>query len=143
MIRSQKTEGIVVKRRNLGETDRLLTIFTKDFGKITVKATGVRKIASRRAPHIELLNFVQIGLYRAGGMPVLTDAHMVEDFANIKKDLTLCGFAYHLCELIDGLLPENQVHEDVYERFKETLVKLANGRDVASTLHDFEMDLLQ
>jgi len=54
-MKSYKTEGIIIKRKNFGEADRILTIFTKNKGKISIVAKGVRKINSRRAPHIELL----------------------------------------------------------------------------------------
>ncbi|PIZ97846.1 MAG: DNA repair protein RecO, partial [Candidatus Levybacteria bacterium CG_4_10_14_0_2_um_filter_35_8] len=59
-MNSYKTEGIVIKRRNLGEADKILTIFTKRYGKIQVKAPGIRKINSRRSPHVELLNYSAI-----------------------------------------------------------------------------------
>ena len=63
-MRSFKAEGIVIKRSNYSEADRIVTIFTKKNGKIKVKANGVRKIASRRSPHIELFNYCVFGLYQ-------------------------------------------------------------------------------
>jgi DNA repair protein RecO (recombination protein O) len=45
-------EGIILKRRNLGETDRILTVFSRQYGKIKILAKGVRKINSRRSGHI-------------------------------------------------------------------------------------------
>ena len=45
-------EGIVLKRRNVGEADRILTVFTRTNGKMIIKAVGVRKIASKRSSHI-------------------------------------------------------------------------------------------
>ena len=56
-MRSFKTEGIVIKRRNFNEADRIITVFSKRNGKINIKASGVRKITSRRSPHLELLNY--------------------------------------------------------------------------------------
>ena len=64
MSRAYKTEAIIIKRRNFGEADRILTILTKNYGKIQVRAPGVRKITSRRSSHIELLNFSSLTLYR-------------------------------------------------------------------------------
>jgi len=107
-MRNLKVDGIILKRKNVGEADRILTVFTKQFGKLSIKAAGVRKIASRRASHIELLNLVQMGLYKGQGMHVLTEAVSTESFSSIKADLTKVGFAYHICELVDGLCPEGQ-----------------------------------
>ena len=79
-MRSFRTEGIVIKRSNYSEADRIVTIFTKQSGKITVRATGVRKIASRRSPHLELLNYCIFGLYLGKNMPVLTEVESKESF---------------------------------------------------------------
>ena len=55
-MRNFKTEGIIIKRRDYGEADRILTVMTREYGKLKIKAKGVRKITSRRSAHIELLN---------------------------------------------------------------------------------------
>ena len=58
-----KTEGIILRRRDFGEADRILTVFSLHRGKISVIAKGVRRITSRRAGNVELLNRVQMFLY--------------------------------------------------------------------------------
>ncbi len=129
-MRNLRTEGIVIKRKNYGEADRILTILTKDHGKISVKATGVRKITSRRSSHIELLNHVAMGLYKANAFPVLTEAKMIEDFAPVKNDFSKVGLAYHLCELIDGLCAENQENSKVFFLLRNFLTQLAEGDEL-------------
>ncbi|MBI2034995.1 MAG: DNA repair protein RecO [Candidatus Levybacteria bacterium] len=124
-MRTFKTEGIIIKRRNIGEADRFLIVFTKNYGKITVKAVGVRKIMSRRSGHVELLNHSVLTLYKSGyGLPILTETQALEDFSEIKRDLTKIGFAYHICELVDGLCPENQDNRAVFSLLFDTLKKL-------------------
>src|SRR3990167_5613366 len=59
-MNSFATEAVVLKRRDFGEADRLVTFFTKRKGKVVALAKGVRKVTSRRAPNIELLNHVRI-----------------------------------------------------------------------------------
>jgi DNA repair protein RecO (recombination protein O) len=142
-MRSFKTEGIVIKRSNYSEADRIVTIFTKKNGKIKVKATGVRKITSRRSPHIELLNYCVFNLYQGRNMFTLTEVDSRESFPLLKKDLKRIGFAYHVCELIDGLCPENQEHEDVFMLLGRTLRKLSKEENLSAVVHEFELDLLQ
>jgi recombinational DNA repair protein (RecF pathway) len=129
-MRNIRTEGIVIKRRNYGEADRILTVLTKDHGKIAIKASGVRKITSRRSSHIELLNHAVLNLYKANAFPVLTEAKMIEDFSPIKNDFEKVGLAYHLCELIDGLCPDNQENSRVFFLLRNFLTQLAQGDDV-------------
>lgn len=141
-MRSYKTEGIVIKRRNFGEADRILTVFTKREGKIKVKAAGVRRINSRRSPHIELLNHSFLTLHKGQSLPILTEAEAIENFSQIKKNLTKIGFAYHICELIDGLCAENQENKTVFALLLETLRRLSKEEDVADIIYGFEIELL-
>jgi DNA repair protein RecO (recombination protein O) len=140
-MRTFKTEGIVIKRRNNGEADKFLTIFTKDFGKMQLKATGVRRIASKRSPHVELLNLVEISFYKGKGMPVLVEAQSKKTFDYLKSDLMTIGLAYHLCELIDGLCPEDELHRDIFFLFEKTLSELTSENSL-EVIHGFEVELL-
>jgi len=142
-MRSFKTEGIVIKRSNYSEADRIVTIFTKQNGKIKIKATGVRKIASHRSPHIEPLNYCIFSLYQGKGMPVLTEVLSKECFPSLKKDLKRIGFAYHVCELIDGLCAENQESADIFMLLGRTLRKLSTQENLKEIIYEFELELLR
>ncbi len=142
-MRSFRAEGIVIKRSNYSEADRIVTIFTKRSGKIKVKAAGVRRIASKRSPHIEPLNYCIFGLYQGKGMPVLTEVESKESFPLLKKDLKRIGFAYHVCELIDGLCAENQENPEVFMLLGRTLRKLSKEEDLQLVIYEFELELLR
>lgn len=144
MIRSFKTEGIIIKRRNFGELDRILTVLTKTNGKIQVRAPGVRKITSRRSSHIELLNLCILTLYKSSRslFPILTDVESMEEFLPIKNNLHKIGFAYYVCELVDKLCAERDENKNVFFLLRETLYRLVNNYDVGSIIKDFENELL-
>jgi DNA repair protein RecO (recombination protein O) len=143
-MRSYKVAGIIVKRTNVGEADRILTVFTKEQGKIHIKAKGVRKITSRRSSHVELLNHCIFNLYKGKGMPVLTEIEPIQTFQSIKTALQKTGFAYYICELIEGLCPEGQENAGVFALLITVLeqVSLAKGIDILATVHRFEVALL-
>ncbi len=138
-------EAVILKRRNIGEKDKIITVFTKKYGKISVKAKGVRKITSKRSPHIELFNLTQISLYKSSVnfMPILTEAHIIEDFSNIKKHLRKIGYAYYICELINGLTAENQENLSVFYLLKSTLYNLCHEDDELTVISNFERKLLE
>lgn len=142
-MRAFKTEGIVIKRSNYSEADRIVTIFTKQNGKIKIKATGVRKIASRRSGHIELLNYCIFSLYQGKSMPVLTEVESKESFPLLKKDLKRIGLAYHVCELIDGLCAENQENQSVFMLLGKTLRKISKEENLSQVIYEFELELLR
>lgn len=122
-----KTEGIILKRRDFGEADRILTVFSQKKGKISVLAKGVRRITSRRAGNVELLNRVVIYLHQGKGMPILTEATSLDTYPKLKEDLTLSTYAYHLIELVDKLTAENQENMVLYEDLVRVLEKLSRS----------------
>jgi DNA repair protein RecO (recombination protein O) len=143
-MRTYKVEGIVLKRRNFGEADRILTILSKEFGKITVKAPGVRRIPSRRSSHVELLNLSQFALYGSSKIffPVVTEAQTLEGFSEIKKDLHKIGQALYICELINGLCADNQENRKVFFNLKTVLLELSVTSNTYRLVKKFEEDLL-
>ena len=143
-MRTHKIEGIILRRRNFGEADRILTVLSKEFGKIQVKAPGVRKIPSRRSSHVELLNFSQLTLYASSKvfMPIVTEAQTLDDFSSIKDNLRKIGYAYYICELVNGLCPDNQENRDVFFHLKSTLSELAKTLNILTLVKEFEENLL-
>lgn len=123
-MRGFKTEGVILKRRDFGEADRILTIFTLHRGKISVLAKGVRRITSRRAGNVELLNRVSMFLHQTKGMPILTEAESLDTYQKLKEDLTLSTYAYHIIELVDKLTAENQESRILYGHIVEVLRRL-------------------
>ena len=142
-MRNIKTTGIIIKRIDVGEADKILTIMTHDQGKIQVKAKGVRKITSHRSSHVDLFNHTEVSLYKSTRMPILTEAQTIESYSDIKNDLTKVGLAYHICELIDGLCPENQENREAFFLLKDLLDELSTSRNLGQLIHDFEIRLLQ
>src|SRR3990167_5881303 len=124
-MRGFKTEGVILKRKNFGEADRILTVFTQSRGKISIVAKGVRRITSRRAGNVELLNRVSLFLYQGKGMPILTEAEGLE---NLKSDLTLSTVAFHIIELVDKLTAENQENRILYEHLVNCLKRLERNQ---------------
>ncbi len=136
-----KVEGIILKRRNLGEADRILTVFTHQKGKISVLAKGVRRIHSRRAGNVELLNRVLLYLHQAKTFLILTEASSLETYQKLKEDLTLSTYAFHIIELVDKLTAENQENRILYEDLVNVLQRLSrNPRQIL--VRAFEVKIL-
>lgn len=126
-----KTEGIILKRRDFGEADRILTAFSFHRGKISIIAKGVRRITSRRAGNVELLNRVQMFLHPGKQFLILTEATSLDTYQKIKEDLTLLTYAYHIIELVDKMTAENQDNPILYTHIVEVLNRLsANPRQI-------------
>lgn len=123
---SVSTEGLILRRSNFGEADRMVTVLTDRYGKISVVARGVRRITSRRAGNIEILNRVKLHLFHARGF-TLTEAEAIETYPKLKANLGLSTAAFHVIELIDRLTPEAQVNRSLYDLTISVLALLENN----------------
>ncbi len=133
-------EALILKRSNFGEADRMITILTKHLGKISIIARGVRRITSRRAGNVELLNLVKLGLFKAKGY-TLTEAESIETFPRIKSNLAVSTAAFHVLELTNKLLAEDDPNSRAYDLIVVTLRKLeSNPRQII--LRAFEIKIL-
>lgn len=121
-MRTSKLTGIIIKRSNFGDASKYLTVFSREQGKIRLVAKGIRKIRSRRAPHLELFNFTQIQTYK----DVIVEAKIINDFSKLKSDLKITGYLFYLAEVLDKILPEHQPHEEVFDNLTNHLTSLTS-----------------
>jgi DNA repair protein RecO (recombination protein O) len=118
---SYSTEAIVLKRSDLGEADRILTLFTPGKGKIHAVAKGTRRPISKLAGHVDLLCRSQLQLALGRNLDIVTQAEGRENFLHLRADLwhMTCGF--YLAELVDRFVEDHTQHYDIYVLLLETL----------------------
>lgn len=143
-IRVYRVEAIILKRKNVGEADRILTIFTKEYGKLRVIAKGIRKISSRRAPHLEIFTRVTMIIHVGITFESVSEVTPMDTFSTLRSDLARVSLGYYLCELTDSLLPERQKHEDVYKMLWDALATLNDKRvkDIYYHSKQFTLEIL-
>jgi len=143
-VNTYKTEGIILKRSDFGEADRLLTIFTKRQGKIRVLAKGVRRLTSRKGGNLELFNQVRIFVREGKSLDLVTEVELLRSFGEWRKDLPKVAVAYQLCELADKLTAEHQKHPEVYELLAQNLSDLTNSvPDCQLLIANYQLSLLE
>ena len=107
--------AVIIGRKNYGEADRILTIFTEKNGKMIIRAKGVRLNHSKRRGHIELFNTIKAQIIEGRGFAVLAQTELIEDRSSIKSNIKLLRIAYHLTELVSRLTPEHEKHGEVFD----------------------------
>ncbi|EKD66911.1 MAG: DNA repair protein RecO, partial [uncultured bacterium] len=73
-----RVSAFILRRSNVGEADKILTIFSKKIGKLRVIAKGIRKISSRRGPHVDLFNEVSMMLHHGKTMDIVTEVTTIK-----------------------------------------------------------------
>lgn len=139
------THAIVLKRRNVAETDRIVTIFSKEYGRMRVYARGVRRVHSRRSAYLEVFSHTVLVLHRGKTWDSVTEATPLHAFSRLRSDLARVSNSYYLCELVDALLPERQEHRDVYMLLLGTLTALndVTQTDPIEISEQFALELLR
>jgi DNA repair protein RecO (recombination protein O) len=137
-----KTKGIILKRTNLGEADRILTIYTLDYGKIKVIAKGVRKIKSKLAGNLELFCLDDLVIAEGKNLDIVCGAVTEKCFFDLRNDLKATHTAYYLADVVDKLSEEEEPHKEVFE-FLDNLLEEINGGNAAILLPYFEIKFLK
>ena len=141
-----KTEGVILKRSNYGEADRILTIYTKQYGKIRAIAKGVRKITSRKGGNLELFNHCVLFLAEGRNLDIITEAQVINSFSRLSQDLQKTAAAFYIVELVDQLTPDRQANRQVFDLLIEGLAQIsadANADERGKSIERFEVSLLR
>jgi len=138
VTRNYRTEGIILKRLNLGETDRILTIFSKYHGKIKAIAKGVRRLKSRKGGSLELFNHVSLYLAEGKNFDIITDVEIINNFIKQRQGLKWIAGAFQIAEAIDKLTAEKQSNRQAFE-----LLKKALSSSYQDIVLKFEIELLK
>lgn len=142
--RSFRLEAIVLRHANWGEADRLLTLYTRERGKVRAVAKGIRKIKSRKAGHLEPFTRVILQVARGRDLLVVTQAEAIDTYQPLRMDLLKMGYASYLVELLDRFTYEEESENNqIFRLLTETLARLTTEPEPWLTLRYYEMRLLE
>lgn len=143
--RLYRTHAVVLRRRDFKDADRILTVFTPNYGKLELLAKGIRKTTSRKAGHLELFSHSALMVAKGRTWDIVTEVVGVESFPAIRTDLDKISQANYIGELVDCFTEsgdENQPLWDLLILTLQELNQLPPGQDGLMLLHWFEMHLL-
>ncbi|HHS96831.1 MAG TPA: DNA repair protein RecO [Chloroflexi bacterium] len=143
--RLYQIDAIVIRRRDQGEADRVLTLCTPQ-GKVAVIAKGVRKVHSRKAGHLELFAHTRLVLARSrSSWDIVSQAETVEPHTSLRGDLTRGTYARYVAELYDRFVAEGEGGEPLFDLLRRTLGYLCEakpGREMNLLVRAYEQRLL-
>lgn len=122
-----KTQGIVLKYTNLGEADKILTILTRNKGKLKAVAKGCRKPKSSLLASSELFVFSEFVLYKGSSLYHITQAETRETFYNLRNDLLKLSYGVFFVEMADAVSEEELSSERLFILLAKALYYLAEG----------------
>jgi DNA repair protein RecO (recombination protein O) len=138
--RLYRSQGIIIKRVDVGEADRIVTILTPQ-GKIEATARGVRKTTSKLAGHLELLSVCQLQLARGRSRDVITQSVAVERFGRLQVSLLRMAAGYYVAELTDVLVGDEDAASPAFAALSETLHALSSAEQIDMIVHWYTLAL--
>ncbi len=143
--RLYRTHALILRRRDHRDADRILTVFTPNYGKLELIAKGVRKTTSRKAGHLELFGHTSLLVAQARTWDIITEAVNVNSFTALRSDLERIGMAGYLCELVDCFTESDDENQPLWDLILAALHELDDLASPVSPLllqHWFELHLL-
>jgi DNA repair protein RecO (recombination protein O) len=102
--RVYRAEAVVLRRADFGEADRLVTLLTRDQGKVRALAKGARRPTSRHSGNLESFAHAQLLLARGRDLDIITQSELIHPFRSLREDLQAASHAFYLAEVTDAFL---------------------------------------
>lgn len=112
-----KIEAFVIRTNRITESSRVLTLYSREMGKVKCVAKGVGRPKSKLGGKVELFNLIEGDLYKkeTTELGVLSGAGLLEDFKGISEDARKYGFASAWCEVLDRTSHSEEPHPETFE----------------------------
>jgi DNA repair protein RecO (recombination protein O) len=136
-----RDEGVVLKTTKLGEADRIVTLMTRDNGKVQAVAKGVRKTKSRFGGRLEPFSYVNLIIYRGRNLDTITSVEIRESFDIVRTDYARLLAAAALVEVVEKITPDRERLIPVYSLLVSGLQAIARDKG-ASVVPAFMVKLL-
>jgi DNA repair protein RecO (recombination protein O) len=140
--RAYKTRAIVLRARNLGEADRIYTLFTSLRGKVDAVAKGVRRTKSHIAGRLEFLSEVALTMHRGRNLDVITSADLISTQWSDLVDPAAFGAGNVVAELVDAFCEPDLAMPDAYALLRDAVRGLARADDPAALVPRFALRFL-
>ena len=122
-----KDEGVVLKTIKLGEADRIVTLYTRETGKVRAVAKGIRKTKSRFGGRLEPFTHVQLLIYKGRNLDTITSADIITSFDEVRRDYLKITSAAALTDIVEKMTPDREPAPSVYSLLRHGLAAVADG----------------
>ncbi len=123
-----EVKGLVIRTLDLSENDKLLTLFTEEYGKVTAVANGSRALKSRYLAAAQLFCYGHYVLYQRGEKYWVREVSLIESFFDLRADLSRMSLAAYICDVADDVVEENAPEKPFLRLVLNSLYAIASGK---------------
>tara|TARA_Y100000817_G_scaffold259652_1_gene213641 strand:+ start:611 stop:1381 length:771 start_codon:yes stop_codon:yes gene_type:complete len=136
------TEGLILNHRDFGETDLLVTLFTKSFGKVPVVARRAKMPNSKFSSGVQLLNKVKVSIGRGRNLDHLNECEIIDSFQIIKSNLTLLSKGLFSSELVVNFIQDRTPNIQIFNALEQNLNNLETQKNIDQSMIWFQLQLI-
>lgn len=134
MAQERVVEGLVLRRWNAQESDKWVSLLTREHGKLRLRVRGAHKQGSKMGMLSEPLNILRTRVIQGRRQQLMAQPQMVATFVRVRGDLERLSAALALMELLDRWLPEEHAEPLLYETALIALNALEAGQQVQTVM---------
>ncbi|MEF3304646.1 DNA repair protein RecO [Paenibacillus sp. GYB003] len=138
-----RVEGIVLRTIDYGEGNKILTVFSKEAGKLSIMARGAKKLKSRHSAIAQPFTYGEFICYKTGSMGTLNNGDIWNAYNRLKEDIHKTAYASYLMEMTDRMLGENERNAPLFDQLKAALDALDEDKDPQIVTNIYEMKMLR
>jgi DNA repair protein RecO (recombination protein O) len=140
--RLYRCQGIVIRRRDFGEADRLLTVISDRYGKLRLLAKGTRRTQSRLAGHLEPYARTSLLIARGRNLDIVTQAQVLDVFPAMRASEEAIAHAGYWADLLDALTVERQENVAAFTTLRGALAAADRGEELYLVTRVLETEML-
>ncbi|MGL4642149.1 MAG: DNA repair protein RecO [Cetobacterium sp.] len=129
-----KTKGLIVKKVDFGEGDRIITVFSENFGKIDLLVKGIRKSKKRDQSSVDLLTLSNFTFYKKGDNFILNTIDPIEFFYDLKKDIEKLEISSYILSIINEIILPGERKKEFFQRLEKALYFIVKNNNYTNFL---------
>ena len=122
-----ETNGLVILEKSVGESDRLVTVLTRQEGVLRAFAQQAKKVKSSKLCATQLLSYSRFTIYKGRDKYIINEAQPIEVFFDLRRDMERLSLAQYFCELAGALAPQETEAGDFLRLMLNALHFLSKG----------------
>jgi DNA repair protein RecO (recombination protein O) len=138
-----KTKAISLRARPFAEADKLVTLFTREHGKIRAVARSARRIPSRLGGRVEALTYSDLLIARGRSLDIISQCEVIESFQVLREEAESLRVGLYLLKLVDAGTAEGQHHPELFDLLLKALLTLKQKVSPAKLAFRFERAFLR
>jgi len=132
--------AFILQQRKFKETSLIIDVLTRDFGRVSLLAKGVRKAKSKTAGLLQPFIPLTLSYFGKAELKILTDVEITQPYLQLQGLALYCGF--YVNELVECFLHRYDPHPEVFAYYGQCLSRLSDSSKIETALRIFELDLL-